>query len=376
MVAEGEPPQGGHGIYRESGRFGAAVPDGTGSVAPEAGGAVPAALPSKKTSKALLWGLVGGGVVAASIVLVLALGIPRSGGSGGSDSDGTAGAATAADVVKGYLTAVSQSDAKKAMTYLDQVSNKELLTDEVLKESNKLAPITGIRTKETKDQFGDAKVDATFSVGGKEVSVSYPVVRGKDSWTIVSATKALAMNRFKGLDVTANGVALGPKDSYEVFPGTYQLGLVSKDFAITGDSQFALFSHEDESAVLKVSIGLSDQGTATFRSLLRASLEACVAMTTLSTPCGLDITDINLPGTTPVDGSVTRTLTAEGNSALNSLAPKLSLTNPTVVSSSEPIRVSTSLSGSDGNTYDVIVGGRLHTPKVDFGQPNPRVVWE
>ena len=323
----------------------------------------------KKSSKGLLWGLIGGGaVVLIAIILVVALlVVPAL----------TQSSATAADAVKGYLTAISKSDAKTALGYLDSVSgDKALLTDAVLKESNTLAPISHITVKERKGSSSSSDVQASFTIGGKTVTTTYTAYKLKDDWKISGGVELISLSSMTGLDSTINGVSTAKLSEENVFPGTYKLELASKYFSFDGDSTFTIVTSDDTSALYKVKVALNDAGTAEYRSLVRASLEACVAMKTLSTPCGMDITAIDLSGATPVEGSVTRTLTADGNAALNNLKPQTSGSTPTVVSTYDSISVSMTLQGSDGNTYNVLFGGYLATPKVDFGAADPKVVWE
>jgi hypothetical protein len=323
----------------------------------------------KKSSKGLLWGLIGGGVVVLiAIILVIALlvvpAITRS-------------SVTAADAVKGYLTAISKSDAKTALGYLDTVGgDKELLTDAVLKESNKLAPISHITVKQSKGSSSISDVEASYTIGSKTVTTSYSAYKIKDNWRISSGVQMISLSNLKGLDSTINGVATAKLSQAYVFPGTYKLELASKYFSFDGDSTFTIATSDDTSALYDVKVSLNDAGTAQYRSLVRASLEACVAMKTLSTPCGMDITSIDLSGATPVEGSVTRTLTADGNAALNNLQPETSGSTPTVVSTYDSISVDMTLQGSDGNGYNVLFGGYVDRPTVDFGVSDPKVVWE
>ena len=322
----------------------------------------------KKSSKGLLWGLIGGGAVALiAIALVVALlvvpAITRS-------------SVTAADAVKGYLTAVSKSDAKTALGYLDGSFGKDLLTDAVLKESNKLAPISHITVKQRTSGSTVGDVSATFSVGGKTVTTTYQAYKVKDDWKITNGVQLVSFDSLKGLGASVNGVSTANLTEPYVFPGTYRLTLPSKYFSFKGDSTFTIVGANDATALYEVQVALNDTGVKEYRSLVRTAVEACVAMKTLSTPCGMDITGINLSGATPVEGTVTRTLTAEGSAALDALQPEVSGSAPTVVSTYDSISVDTTLQGSDGQTYSVTLGGNLDTPTVDFGAADPKVVWE
>lgn len=325
--------------------------------------------PPRKSSKGLLWGLIGGGaaLLIAAILVVALLVVPAI----------TRSSVTAADTVKAYLTAVSQGDAKAALGYLEGVSNKQLLTDAVLNESNKLAPITHISVAKGGEGKSTATVIASYRIGDKAVSsMAYEAYRIKDAWKIVNGVSPVSLDGLRGLDATFNGVPTAKITDAYVFPGTYEIALDSKYFSIDGDATFTIASPEDAAALYDVKTALNDAGVTEFRSLVRSAVEACVAMKTLATPCGMDITAIDLSGATPVEGTVTRTLTADGSAALGTLKPESSGSSPTVVSSYDSISVDMTLQGSDGQTYSVTFGGYLSTPTVDFGAASPTVTWE
>jgi len=325
--------------------------------------------PPKKSSKGLLWGLIGGGaaVLIAAILVVALLVAPAI----------TRSSVTAADTVKAYLTALSKGDAKTALGYLEGVPNTVLLTDAVLKESNTLAPISHIAVVKGGEGKTTATVIASYRIGDKTLSaVSYEVYRIKDAWKIANGVNPISLDALHGLDATFNGVRTENISNAYVFPGAYKIALDSKYFSIDGDATFTIGSPEDAAALYDVKTALNDAGVTEFRSLVRSAVEACVAMKTLSTPCGMDITAIDLSGASPVEGTVTRTLTADGSAALGNLEPESSGSSPTVVSSYDSISVDMTLQGSDGQTYTVTFGGYLDTPTVDFGAATPTVTWE
>ncbi|MCE4026381.1 hypothetical protein LXM50_10405 [Microbacterium sp. Au-Mic1] len=324
--------------------------------------------PPKKSSKGLLWGLIGGGaaLLIVAILVVALLVVPAL----------TRSSVTAADTVKAYLTAVSKGDAKAALGYLESVPDKKLLTDPVLKASEKLGGVSHISVKKGGESKYSATVAASFEVGGRTVSTTYEAYKDKDTWKIANGVTPISLDSLRGLDATFNGVPTADITDAYVFPGTYEIALDSKYFSIDGDSTFAIASYDDASALYDVRTKLNDAGVSEFRSLVRSSVEACVAMKTLSTPCGMDITAIDLSGASPVEGTVTRTLTADGSAKLDALQPESNGSSPTVVSAYDYISVDMQLQGSDGQTYTVTFGGSLGTPTVDFGKAAPQVTWE
>ena len=338
----------------------------------------------KKLSTGALIAIIAGGVVLL-LVIAAAIIIPLSmRGSGGSDSSGgdepAPEASTPTEFVEGYLTALSEGDAEAAKAYVDTTSyDDSLLTDEVLQASLDLGAIDDIELgKEKESKYGDVVVPATFTVGGEEVSRDFEVYVGYDGdMTMFDGLVSASPYGFEQLELTVNGVEA--PESFALFPGTYEFGVGVEAFAIEGESTYRLATDDDEEALYDLKPVLSESGIATFRELVTASLRECLAMKTFDTPCGLDVTDIDTNGNgfTPIDGTVTRTLTAEGESTLANLGARV--TEGTVVSASDYLATDVTLDAQNAagergtfSTYGVT----LETPKVDFGAEEPTVVWE
>jgi hypothetical protein len=117
---------------------------------------------------------------------------------------------------------------------------------------------------------------------------------------------------------------------------------------------------------------LTDAATATYRSLVAASLQECEAMKTLTTPCGDDVIDSGENGPTPVDGTVTRELPLESESKLAAVTV---VTDGTVARWESSVGMSTTFESPSGSRY-LAMGAALKTPKVDFAAETPQVVWE
>lgn len=346
-------------------------PNAPGGVPPYGGypGAAPA--PRKPLSKGALFGIIGGAVavvliIAAAIIVPALLRGP---------------AITASDVVEDYLTALSEGDAEAALEYVDTYGDDALLTDEVLAASLELGAIDDIEVEEVSDsdEF-ETSVPVTFTIGGEEVSrefLVYNYTGDDEEWHIADALISVSgFYGFEGLGLTVNG-AEAPENA-AVFPGTYELALGVEQFAIEGDTAtFVVTSDADAEALWDLRPAITEEGAAQFRSLVRASVEECVAMNTLTTPCGLDLTGIDLDGATPVDGTVTRTITAEGQATLDSLTAEVS--SGSIVTSYDSVDVEMTLQGDQGGSrldFEVLFGGYLNSPTVDFAAETPVVTWE
>lgn len=357
--------------------FGPRVSSAPSAVAPGASpGFVdrPAAVPatdavdaSRSVSKGALFGIVGGAVavvliVAAAIVVPSLLRGP---------------ALSASDVVEDYLTALSEGDAEAALEYVTAYDDA-LLTDEVLAASRDRAPIADIEVGEAQGTAEQSIVPVSFTIGGEAVSRDFEVWHYGDDWQIYDGLVFAGFDGFDGLGLTVNGVEVGAQ-TY-LFPGSYQLAVSQDQFAVSGDvDTFTVVEARDGEALYELHPVLTYDGAATFRELVRASLQECIAMTSLSTPCGMDIADIDLNGYAPVEGSVTRTLTADGEAALKSLEAEVDYRDPTLVSTWDSIDVDMTLEGEkDGEKaeFEVWFGGYVGTPSVDFSEEDPTVTWE
>lgn len=357
---------------------GAAYPGAAAPSDPNAGypggypaaGFPPAPAPKKPMPKGLLFGLIGGGAVVvlaiAAAVIVPIVTRPAK--------------PSASEFVEEYLTALADGDAEKAITYVENYGGSALLTDEVLEESLNLGEIGKIKVgEESEGEYGDAVVPATFTIGDTEVDRTFAVTASYDETELTITDGLVAFSGlygFEGLGLTVNG-AEAPTDSQYVFPGTYQLAVGPDEFAIDGEDTFVLAADADGEALYDIQPILSEAGTAAFRELVKASFAECLAMKTLNTPCGMDTTDMSQDGYTPVDGTVTRTIDAENQSALDNLEPFVS--ERAIVSTYDSWSAHITLDASNGTStepFEVLFGARVLTPKVDFSAETPAVIWE
>ena len=133
-------------------------------------------------------------------------------------------AAKASDAVAGYLKALAAADADAAIAYsAEPLTKGGTLTDSVLAQSNKQAPLRGINVPAVDDENA-ATVDATYKLGKKSVSESFDVIKSGSDWKLqrVVADLNLAGVRYKGVTLRINGAKVS-RDVVSVFPGSYAL---------------------------------------------------------------------------------------------------------------------------------------------------------
>ncbi|MFF7294101.1 hypothetical protein ACFY9N_16350 [Microbacterium sp. NPDC008134] len=340
--------------------------------------------PNKKLPLGAIIGIIAGGVVVL-LVLAAAIIVPLLGRGGGDAGGGAAGdepapaASTPEEWVEAYLTAVSEGDAEEAAKYLDTSSySDELLTDEVLAASLELGAIEDIEVGEAEEgEYSDVTVTATFTIGGTEVSRDFEIYQSEydGEITMLDGAARVSTYSFDDIGLTVNGVEV-PDDAL-VFPGTYEFGTVLEEFAIEGESTLIVADDKSEEAVTMLRPVLSEAGVASYRELVTASLRECLALKTLNTPCGMDVTGMEKDGYAVVDGAVSRVMSAEGEAALTGLVGEVS--DRAVVSTYESFGIDLTVEAQNAagqrGTYTTYYSGLL-SPKVDFAADDPKVVWE
>jgi hypothetical protein len=171
-------------------------------------------------------------ILIAVIAVVLATrGTPSTNPQGGQGTGGMQGnpsqsnapqkAARPSDAVAAYLHALADGDATAALSYAaDPPPTGQLLTNEVLAESSKGAPLTAIDVPVVDDQNAKS-VSARYTLGSSAVSESFDVVKVADSWKISRAVKDLDISFVDGsVPVKINGVKV-TGESVAVLPGSY-----------------------------------------------------------------------------------------------------------------------------------------------------------
>ncbi|SPF68412.1 hypothetical protein PROPJV5_1407 [Propionibacterium ruminifibrarum] len=239
-------------------------------------------------------------IIIGAVVLALIIGAALTRTAlGGSDED------LSRKIVEEYLTAVAEGDADKAKGFLSYSSADEsLLTDEVLRVSNELAPMTNITVGSvtaSSEHANDYLVQASYDIGDESVSTTMTVfitsrrslLPSKKIVTITDHTR-LSLSLFEDVDFTVNGVT--PDTDYpDVFPGTYELAVSNEYLEITGDPIAALdpagnayspFDTGPDGRREKNTVGVSEAGVQMFREKVVAEATECLASTRLSPGCG------------------------------------------------------------------------------------------
>ncbi len=211
-----------------------------------------------------------GGVVAGIMVVVLVVGLIVIATN---SVPGTApvAARTPEQVVEKFFDALQEHDAEAAIALqAGEVPASELLTDEVLRRSQEIAPISDVSVKQT----GDASVHATYRLGTEEAQADFPVVQNEDGdWQLAHVTTTVQVTRPTNVPVLVNDVEL-TADSVEAFPGAYLM--TTSLTRIEYDAEPFLVQGPESFPVLEPQPRLSAEGITAFRENVEEALAACM----------------------------------------------------------------------------------------------------
>ena len=324
---------------------------------------------------------IGGGVGILAIVLIGIVFIgPKFSAPPG--SPGSSEAAEAEQTVERFLTALADGDAETARSLSGGDLSDPLLTDQVLDASNGLAPLGGIEIDSEatyRGEYDETIVSAAFDIGDRTVEREFEVWQYGEDWEISNAMFTFSLSQFSGLEPMVNGVSV-TDDSFSLFPGAYEVELGNTAFETSGGSDPLVIADEaDDMAFYDLEPALTDRSVTIFRMLVTESLTQCVARTSLTTPCGMDVDGTFDGGEVAIDGTVQRSLTSETDAAIAALEPRFDFDRPTVVVAYDfiPVKivVEVELDG-ERSTGEVGYGADPLTPTVDFSSARPTVSWE
>ncbi|WP_211880826.1 hypothetical protein [Pseudarthrobacter albicanus] len=215
--------------------------------------------PKPKSRKKLA--IIGVGVAAAIVVAIVAV----TAGGGDAGAPALALKPDAQATVKSYLKALSDGKGDDALQYLDAqpAPRLDLAAAKVLGEAKsriqdiKVGEDLGVKPQETD---GKAGVRATYMLGGKESTVDFHLVDGKDGWVIQDPKTIILDTPIQEIGPTVNGkrasldytakvgesLVLQPGTTTTLLPAEYPLTYTgaNKNFIFTMDS-FATDVTED-----------------------------------------------------------------------------------------------------------------------------------
>ena len=251
--------------------------------------------PAKKGSARLL--LVVGAIVLALIIIGVGAAIlvnrttetttppvdtidpTATGGPGGSASTSTTApppASTKADEsVKAYLEALAAGNAAAALSLAkDQPTDTSFLTDAVLAESNKRAPITEITVSPPDSEY-DSSIEASYKMGDQQVNETFTVQKQGENFLLyeVSQDVNLETIRSRTLPMQINGVGV-TSDKVNLFPGSYVFTSGSNYIAY-GGGPMVINSPNDFANAYDHRPAITSAGTKAVVAAAKAKLAGC-----------------------------------------------------------------------------------------------------
>ncbi len=233
----------------------------------------------------VLWIILG--VIAAFTVLAVILAVVLVAAPVAATTVTTSTAAGTAKsqpaVVKAYLAAVADGDAKKALSLAAvQPLNKDFVTDEVLAESAKTAEITDIRVGDVANEF-TSSVPATFNIGDETVTTDFLVTKSGDGWKMAEAGSTMDFTSMRNntLPMMLNGTEVDV-DKATLFPGSYTLTTGTDMITYGPTGQFVVKGSADFLNSSDLTPILTPAGEQAFVNAVKASARACMQKRELS----------------------------------------------------------------------------------------------
>lgn len=182
----------------------------------------------RKSRTPLIIGLVAVAVLVV-VAVVVALIVALGGGGASSDPD---------SAVEGYLTALSDGDAAKALDLSKSPASELLLTDDILKQQQEIAKISDISIVDVQKMGEMATVQATYQFGDRKADESFVLHKTGDSWRLDEGVVAVDISSLGGIPgLTAFGVPVDGEAKVYVFPGPVKWGSADENFAVVNGKE-------------------------------------------------------------------------------------------------------------------------------------------
>ena len=180
------------------------------------------------------------------------------------------------EAVKSYLEALAAGQAGVALALgKDQPTDTTFLTDAVLADSLKRAPITAISVSPPDDEY-DNSVEASYNLGDQQVNETFTVQKTGDNYLLYDIAQNVSVEsiRSRTLPLLINGVSVQSDEVY-LFPGSYLL-TSGNEYASYGNGALVVKHPGDYPNAYELRPKLTKAGTDAFIDAAKAKLAACV----------------------------------------------------------------------------------------------------
>lgn len=282
-------------------------------------------------------------LVAAGVALLLVVGIAVAALTGrdkdSADDPVGSGASSApqadlpSDAVRGYLQALADLDADRAVGYLeDDPADKTFLTKEVLTASAKTAAISDVNVPEVTDKYA-YKVASTYKLGDRSVTEDYNVSEVGGSWKLSRAVTEIDLSYLRDdtLTMLINGTAV-VNDKISLFPGHYVFTTDNAYVSYGAKNTLTLTGPSDYDSP-QLTPTLSADGKAAFVKATKKAFEKCLDEHKLR-PKGCPNQIAEQKGQKFTESTVRWSVT---NNPFKNVRASIDSSDPTTVSASFPV---------------------------------------
>ncbi|MGY5764728.1 hypothetical protein ACXET9_05950 [Brachybacterium sp. DNPG3] len=364
---------------------------GSGPGSPAPGSWTPAPAEAPRSRKGLYIGLgigCGGllliGIVIIALVLFLTLRGSSGTATGGGGGEETTPAATpeeqATALVTEYMAALEAGDSATALELLGP-DDATVLSTTAYDAALAAAPVADVVIDAPVMSTASGTVTAEYTVGGTPAMQEF-LVSDYDADDVYELEPMYTYEKvpasLSGLGLSLAGEAVEDGDSLYLLPGSYELGVGNEYFTLDPAEPLVVLSANDVGDWPEAA--LTDSGLEAFRGAVQSAVDECIAMTTLTSGCGLDpispAEDSN--GIIAEEGTVARVLSDDAQRTIDTMVPTPSYDEPTYVQGQSIGSVDTTMNCTqDGvaGTCSLWWGNTISAPSVDMADPELPVTW-
>ncbi len=255
--------------------------------------------PPKKSRKLLLIIalIVAVVVVAGVVVAVVAI-------AGGSSAKPSA-------TVSKYLDDLASGDASGALAQGAAAPSTTFLTDDILKQQQAKAKISGVKIVSTETRGNESEVHATYQFGSRSADETFDLSKSGGKWKLTESTYPIDVSDLTDIpQVTLFGKPIANLSKVYVFPGPVLWGTADKYYTVTDKNadKYALSPYDSSDGFSELNADLSSVGKTAVQNAVTAFLTKCAQSKQLS-PDSCPQQEFGDGDDTgePVDGTVTWT---------------------------------------------------------------------
>lgn len=191
------------------------------------------------------------------------------------------GSGTPSGTVVSYLQALARGDAGAALAAGSAPQDRSLLTNDVLAQQQKLAPISHIQVLGMRTGDYGAVVHVSYRIGDQQVDDHVNVIRSSGDWRLASVAVDVEITGRGALPaITVFGKRVPTNRDVFVFPGALQLGAPGANLDVTPAT--AVITSPDIPALLTLGSSLTATGRQNGDAAIATALQGCAQSRSLA----------------------------------------------------------------------------------------------